>query len=244
MATMQGRPGRRAEKPGTRSMRGGAVRRSASATRGAGSRRGNVGSEPRDVRFFRTQAQWRAWLERHHRSAPAQWVGFWRAATGRPSITWPQSVDEALCFGWIDGLRRGLDAERYAIRFSPRSTTSLWSRVNLARYAELEAAGLVRAAGRAARAKWEDTRAAGYSHESPRSGLDAASLATLRASQKAWRFWEAQTPSYRKVTGHWVVSAKQEATRARRFAALLAACTAGKAIPPLAKWVKVKSPGR
>src|ERR1051326_5839797 len=142
-------------------------------------RRGAGASEPRDVRFFRTQAQWRAWLERPHLGTRAPGGGF-LGATGRRSITWPQSVDEALCFGWIDGLRRGLDAERYAIRFSPRSQTSLWSRVNRERYAELEAAGLVRAASRAARAKWEDTRAAGYSHESPRSELDATSLATLR----------------------------------------------------------------
>src|ERR1041385_2267364 len=195
-----------------------------------------ISNEPHDVKFFRTQAAWRAWLEKKHRTVERQWVGFHRVASGKPSITWPQSVDEALCFGWIDGLRRGLDAERYAIRFSPRSQTSLWSRVNRERYAELEAAGLVRAAGRAARAKWEDTRAAGYSHESPRSELDATSLATLRGSARAWRFWEAQTPGYRKLTGHWVVSAKREATRVRRLAALLAACEAGRAIPPLAKW--------
>src|ERR1051326_8661050 len=105
-------------------------------------RRGAGASEPRDVRFFRTQAQWRAWLESHHRGTAARWVGFWRVATGRPSITWPQSVDEALCFGWIDGLRRGLDAERYAIRVSPRSQTSLWRRVNRERDAARERKGM------------------------------------------------------------------------------------------------------
>jgi uncharacterized protein YdeI (YjbR/CyaY-like superfamily) len=133
--------------------------------------------EPTGVRFFRTQPLWRAWLERNHTRVSQLWVGFRRVGTGKPSITWPQSVDEALCFGWIDGLRRGLDAESYAIRFTPRKANSKWSRVNLKRFAELEAAGLVRAAGRAARAKWDDSRSSGYSHDTPTSVLDAARLA-------------------------------------------------------------------
>ena len=200
--------------------------------------------EPTGVRFFRTQPLWRAWLERSHLRASQLWVGFWRVATGKPSITWPQSVDEALCFGWIDGLRRGLDDESYAIRFTPRKAESSWSRVNLKRFVELEAAGLVHAAGRAARSKWDDSRASGYSHETPSSVLDASRLAALRKRPKAWRFWEAQTPSYRKVAGHWVVSAKREETRARRFAALITCCEAGEAISPVAQWVKVKQVGR
>jgi len=149
-------------------------------------------------------------------------------------------VDEALCFGWIDGLRRGLDAESYMIRFSPRKPRSKWSRVNLKRYAELDARGLVAAAGRAARAKWNDSDAAGYSYEVRRADLDAAGLAKLRRSPRAWRFWNAQTPSYRRMTGHWVVSAKREETRERRLAELVRACEAGEAIRPLAKLVKVK----
>src|SRR5439155_8135432 len=163
--------------------------------------------DPGRARFFRTPRLWRAWLERNHARASGLWVGFWRVATGRRGITWPQSVDQALCFGWIDGIRRGLDAESYAIRFSPRSAKSLWSRVNLKRYAELDRAGQVHAAGRAARAKWDEARASGYSYETPRSGLDPARLAALRANARAWRFWEAQTPSYRRTTGHWVANA-------------------------------------
>jgi len=190
--------------------------------------------------YFETPAEFRRWLEKNHAKATELLVGFHKRGTGNPSMTWPESVDEALCFGWIDGLRRGLDAESYAIRFTPRAATSLWSRVNLKRFGELEQAGLVRAAGRAARAKWDDTRTAGYSYETPRTGLDAAGLAALRARPRAWRFWEAQTPSYRKLCGHWVVSAKQEATGERRFAALVEACEAGRAIPPLAKLIKVK----
>src|SRR4029077_19453982 len=100
-------------------------------------------------RFFATQPAWRKWLVANHAKANMFWVGFWRVGTGRPSITWPQSVDEALCFGWIDGLRRGIDTESYMIRFSPRKADSKWSRVNLKRYAELDAEGLVKPAGRA-----------------------------------------------------------------------------------------------
>jgi uncharacterized protein YdeI (YjbR/CyaY-like superfamily) len=201
---------------------------------------GRAALEPASVRHFRTQAMWRVWLERNHACETQLWVGFWRVATGKPSLTWPQSVDEALCFGWIDGLRRGLDAESYAIRFTPRKATSLWSRLNLKRFAELNTAGLVRPAGHAARSRWDDERTSGYSHDTPQSVLDPRRLAALRARPKAWRFWEAQTPSYRKVAGHWVVSAKREETRDRRFAMLIASCETGRPIPPVARWVKVK----
>jgi uncharacterized protein YdeI (YjbR/CyaY-like superfamily) len=196
--------------------------------------------EPTRVRYFRTQAMWRVWLERNHARESQLWVGFRRVATGRQSITWPQSVDEALCFGWIDGLRRGLDVESYAIRFTPRKATSRWSRLNLKRFAELNSAGLVRPAGHAARSSWDDERTSGYSHDAPQSVLDPRRLAVLRARPKARRFWEAQTPSFRKVAGHWVVSAKREETRDRRFAMLIASCETGRPIPPVAKWVKVK----
>ena len=200
------------------------------------------GNEPHHVRFFRTPAEWRAWLEKNHRSVKQQWVGFHRVATGKPSITWPQSVDEALCFGWIDGLRRGLDSDSYAIRFSPRGGKSLWSRVNLKRYAELEAARKVRAAGRAARAKWSDEKTSGYSHEKASSELDPAGLAALRANPSAWRFWLAQIPSYRKMCASWATGAKRPETREARLRTLVECCREGRAIPPVAKWIKVKPP--
>ena len=187
---------------------------------------------------------WRGWLARHHRKRSELWVGFWRVATGRPSLTWPQSVDEALCFGWIDGLRRGLGAESYAIRFSPRKAGSLWSRVNLKRYAELDAQGLVRAAGRAARARWGVAQRAGYSYETPPRRPAASTLAALRADARAWRFWQAQIPSYRKMAANWVTGAKRADTRASRLATLVDCCARGKAIPPVAKWVKVKKTER
>lgn len=195
---------------------------------------------PTAVKFFATQKAWRAWLTKHHARETVLWVGFWRVSTGKPSITWPQSVDEALCFGWIDGLRRGLDDERYAIRFTPRGAKTVWSRVNLKRYAELEAAGLVSEAGKRERAKWDDSKTSGYSFETPNAGLDAAGLKAIARDAKAKRFWDAQTPGYRKMAGHWATSAKREETRAARLATLIDCCRRGLAIPPVAKWIKVK----
>ena len=191
-------------------------------------------------RFFAKPAQWRAWLAKYHSSRAELWVGFWRVSTGKPSITWPQSVDEALCFGWIDGLRRGLDGERYMIRFTPRKPESIWSRVNMRRYAELEQAGLVKPAGRAAWERRTDARSGVYTFERGYQPLDRERERTLRANARAWAFLEAQTPGYRKMCGHWVMQAKREETRMRRFEALLDCCARGQAIPPLSKWVKVK----
>lgn len=191
-------------------------------------------------RFFVTQAAWRKWLAANHEKRKDLWVGFWRVATRRPCITWPQSVDEALCFGWIDGLRLGLDPESYAIRFSPRKPGSKWSQVNLKRFDELDALGLVRAAGKAARANWRGTRA-GYSYETQGAGLDPELRVRLEANSRARRFWEAQTPSYRKTCGNWVTLAKRAETRASRFATLVDCCVRGVPIPPL-KWLKVKQP--
>jgi uncharacterized protein YdeI (YjbR/CyaY-like superfamily) len=193
-------------------------------------------------RFFATQAAWRKWLAANHAKRDALWVGFWKVACGKPSITWPQSVDEALCFGWIDGLRKGLGAESYMIRFQPRKATSKWSRVNLKRFAELDTAGLVHAAGRAARAKWDDSGQAGYSHEQGLIELDAASGKALKANARAWAFWQAQIPSYRKMVAGWLRSPKREETRASRLATLIDCCAHGKAIPMVAKWVKMKQP--
>jgi uncharacterized protein YdeI (YjbR/CyaY-like superfamily) len=198
-----------------------------------------AGEKPR---FFPTQALWRKWLVTNRKKRKELWVGFWRRATGKPSITWPQSVDEALCFGWIDGLRRGLDAESYMIRFTPRKADSQWSRVNLKRYAELENMGLVARAGKLSRARWDDARPSRYSYEGPPRGLDSSSQAALNANSKARRFWEAQIPSYRKVASHWVVSAKRPETRMKRLATLIDCCARSLAIPPVAKYVKMKKP--
>ena len=193
-------------------------------------------------RFFATPAAWRKWLAANHARHTELVVGFWRVSTGKPCITWPQSVDVALCYGWIDGLRRGIDVEHYTIRFSPRKATSKWSRVNLKRFAELEAEGLVHDAGRAARSKWDDSKQSGYSHEAGLIELDAVSRRQLKANAKAWAFWQAQIPSYRKMVAGWLRSPKREETRVSRLATLIDCCARGKAIPMVAKWVKMKQP--
>ena len=188
-------------------------------------------------RYFATQAAWRAWLVKRHASASELWVGFHRVGTGKPSITWPQSVDEALCFGWIDGLRRGIDDTCYAIRFTPRKSTSIWSRVNVKRYVELERMGLVRAAGRAAFAKRQERRSGVYGHEQKKKVPDAGVEMVLTADARAWKWYTAQTPGYRWLASHWVTNAKREDTRVRRLATLIACCRKGVYIPPLV-WTK------
>jgi len=174
------------------------------------------------ARFFAAPAEWRAWLAANHAQADEAWVGFHRLRTGVPSLTWRESVDQALCFGWIDGVRKGIDARRYRIRFTPRRTGSIWSAVNVRRVGELEALGLMQDAGRAAFAVRRDDRTAIYSHEQRQAAtLSADQEAQFRANAAAWAFFEARPPSWRRVAVYWVVSAKREETRARRLAALI-----------------------
>ena len=183
-------------------------------------------------RFFATPAAWRVWLERHHADAAVLWVGFHRVESGKPSITWPQSVDEALCFGWIDGLRMSLDATSYVIRFSPRKTPSNWSAVNTRRFAELDAAGLVRPAGREAFEARREERTALYTYEKRPLELPPEHEKLLRANRDAWAWWRTAAPSYRKAVAWWIVSAKQAGTRERRLRQLVADCAARRTVPP------------
>lgn len=184
--------------------------------------------------FFATPAAFRRWLAKHHATAEELWVGFHRTATGRPSITWPQSVDEALCFGWIDGVRRTLDAERYVIRFTPRKRRSTWSLVNTRRAEALIRDGRMQPAGLRAFEARDAARSGIYSFEQRETArLDAAAEARFRAAAAAWRFWEAQPAGYRKIAAYWVVSAKREDTRARRLDTLIADSAAGRRIAPL-----------
>jgi uncharacterized protein YdeI (YjbR/CyaY-like superfamily) len=176
------------------------------------------------VQHFASPDQWRAWLAEHHASAPELVVGFWKRGTGRPSMTWSESVDEALCFGWIDGVRRRVDDHSYAIRFTPRKATSTWSNVNVAKVAELEEAGRMTDAGRAAFALRKADRTGIYSFEQGDLTLDET---LLRADPQAWEFWQRQHPSYRRVVTHWVTSAKREQTRVARMTQLVADCAAG-----------------
>ncbi|MBC8021643.1 MAG: YdeI/OmpD-associated family protein [Burkholderiales bacterium] len=173
------------------------------------------------ARYFATPADFRAWLSKNHATAPELWVGFHKVHTGMPSITWPQSVDEALCFGWIDGLRKSLGEGAYAIRFSPRRPRSIWSNVNTRRVAELTKLGLMRPAGLAAFKLRDPARAGIYSSEAREAAFEPALEKTFRAHRAAWKFFNAQPPGYRRVATHWVTSAKREETRAKRLKQLI-----------------------
>jgi uncharacterized protein YdeI (YjbR/CyaY-like superfamily) len=184
--------------------------------------------------FFETPADLRAWLERHHESERELWVGFHKKGTGRPSITWPEAVDEALCFGWIDGVRKGVDDESYKIRFTPRAKTSRWSRVNVERVAELTKLGRMRPAGVAA-FEARGHVAAGSSHEQERVELEPAQERRFRANREAWKYFQERPPSYRKAATWWVISAKREDTRERRLATLIADSEQGRTVAPLTR---------
>jgi uncharacterized protein YdeI (YjbR/CyaY-like superfamily) len=179
--------------------------------------------------FFATPDQWRAWLARHHATAEELWVGFYKRGTGRPSLTWPESVDQALCYGWIDGVRKSLGAESYAIRFTPRRPGSIWSKINLARIEELEALGLMQPAGRAAHATRTDAKSGIYAYEQRSTArFTPEQERTFRRNRKAWSYFQAEAPWYRRNATHWVVSAKREETRAKRLATLIADSAAGR----------------
>ena len=186
--------------------------------------------------YFASPDELRAWLEQHHADATELLVGFYKRATGRPSMTWQESVDVALCFGWIDGVRRGIDDESYSIRFTPRQRRSTWSAINLKRAGELIAEGRMTPAGRAAFEARSDDRSAIYSYEQRRAAeLDADQRARFEAEPDAWAWFQAQAPSYRRTAIHWVVSAKRPETRERRLAALIEDSRAGVKVKPL-RW--------
>ena len=174
-----------------------------------------------DPTFFATPVDFRDWLAAHHATADELWVGFYKKGSGRPSITWPESVDEALCYGWIDGLRRRLDDERYVIRFTPRRRGSIWSEVNTRRADELIAAGQMQPAGLAAYEARDPDKSQFYTYEARHQPLAPAYEAEFRADVDAWAYWAAQPPHYRRGATHWVMSAKREETRRRRLATLI-----------------------
>ena len=185
--------------------------------------------------FFRSPAELRRWFARHHATARELLVGYWKVGSGRPSITWPESVDEALCVGWIDGVRRRLDDERYVIRFTPRKATSVWSAVNIERVQALEAEGRMTDAGRAAFAARRENRSGIYSFEQRNVELPPAYAKLLKANRAAWRDFRSRAPSYRKAAMWWIVSAKQEATRQRRLARLIELAAQGLPIPAFSR---------
>ncbi len=176
-------------------------------------------------RFFATAAAFRAWLETNGDSVDELLVGYWKVDSGRPSMTWPESVDEALCFGWIDGVRKRIDDEAYHIRFTPRRPGSIWSAVNIACVEVLTVAGRMRPAGLSAFAARIERKSAVYAYEQrDHPELTAEETRAFRKQRAAWKFFEACPPSYRKPILYWVVSAKKPETRQRRLAQLIEAC--------------------
>lgn len=174
--------------------------------------------------FFSTQNEFRQWLEKNHEKQTELLVGFYKVGSGKPSMTWPQSVDEALCFGWIDGIRRSIDGESYSIRFTPRKPQSIWSAVNIKKVEELTAKGLMEPAGIAAFAKREESKSKIYAYENEPVKLSGEFEKEFKAHEKAWTFFEKQANWYKKRELNWVMSAKQEATRRSRLAQLIKCC--------------------
>jgi uncharacterized protein YdeI (YjbR/CyaY-like superfamily) len=187
-------------------------------------------------KFFASPAEWRAWLEKHHADRQELWVGFYKRESGRPSITWPESVDGALCFGWIDGVRKSIDPASYKIRFTPRKPRSIWSAINVKRAKELSKSGLMHAAGLAAFEKRDGDRSAIYAYEQRKSAqLPAEFEKQFLANAGAWAFFQAQPPWYRRTSTYWVINAKKEETRLKRLATLIDCCARQRPIPSLTR---------
>jgi uncharacterized protein YdeI (YjbR/CyaY-like superfamily) len=177
--------------------------------------------KPVKPRFFPSGAAFRAWLERHHARPRGLLVGLYRKASGRGGLTYPEALDAALCFGWIDGPRRGLDETAYTIHFSPRRPGSIWSRVNLGHVKRLTRAGLMAPAGIAALKRRDPARTGVYAFEQPPARLRASELAQFRSGPEAWAFFQAQPPGWRRTITFWVVSPRRPETRAFRLQALI-----------------------
>ena len=193
-----------------------------------------VGSPDNPV-FFPTQDEFRAWLQEHHASEGPLWVGYYRKSSGRASITWAETVDEALCFGWIDGVRKSRDETSYVIRFTPRRPTSVWSARNFERVEALRAAGCMRPPGLAAYAHRNKHPQSGYTVGDRPTEFPAEIARRFQAHLSAWDFYNAQPPGYRKQTVFWVTSARREATRERRLAQLIEDSVNGLRIQQLRK---------
>ena len=181
--------------------------------------------------FFKTQSDLRKWFEQHHATEPELLAGYYRRDSGKPSITWPESVDEALCFGWIDGIRRSLDEVSYTIRFTPRRARSTWSAVNIKRAKELADQRRMTPPGLKAFAARQENRSGIYSYEQRSAELPDPYRRLLKKNQAAWKFFQAQPPSYRKAANWWVLSAKKEETRLKRLDKLIHYSTQEETIP-------------
>ena len=186
--------------------------------------------------FFATTDELRAWLEENHATATELFVGFYKRGSGKPSISWQELVDEELCFGWIDGVRKGIDDVSYSNRITPRTQRSTWSAINIARVKELIALGRMHPAGLKAFERRTDERSATYSYEQRKTArLEPAAERSFRANKKAWAFFQAQPPSYRRAAIWWVIGAKREETREKRLATLIRDSQNGRTVGPLTR---------
>lgn len=186
-------------------------------------------------RAFRSQAAFRTWLATHHATTPELVVRLFKTSAAHRGLVYPQALDGALCFGWIDGVRRSFDAESFTIRFTPRKARSIWSRVNVAHVERLIAAGRMAPPGLAAYAARDDARTGIYSFERRAATLAPAYARAFRAETRAWTFFQGEAPWYRRTCAYWVMSAKREETRAKRLAQLIACSAASKRIPQMAR---------
>lgn len=173
--------------------------------------------------FFSNQAEFRKWLEQNHQTETELLVGYYKVGTGKPSMTWSESVDQALCFGWIDGVRRSVDTESYCIRFTPRKPTSIWSNINIKKMEELTKAGLMQPAGLAIFEKRKHHKSTYYTYENKEGILPEEFERKFKEHPKAWEFFMKQSPSYRRVIIYRITSAKQESTRQSRLNAAIEA---------------------
>ena len=183
--------------------------------------------------FFESPAGFRAWLQKHHKTADELWVGFYKKASGKPTITWQEAVDEALCFGWIDGIRKKVDADSFTNRFTPRRRGSFWSDVNTRRVAELTKAGRMRAAGRAAFAARDAARTEAIARVRRDPRLEKRLEARFKANRAAWEFFNAQPAGYRRMATWFVMSAKRDETRVKRLDSLIDISASGRRLVPM-----------
>jgi uncharacterized protein YdeI (YjbR/CyaY-like superfamily) len=179
-------------------------------------------------KFFRTPADFETWLEKNHATAIELWVGFYTKDSGKPSITWPESVDQALCFGWIDGIRKRVDEISYQIRFTPRRRGSIWSATNIKRAEDLARQKQMRPMGLKAFAARIQNKSGIYSYEQRSTKLSDPYAKLLKQNKAAWNFFKTQSPSYRKMIGWWIISAKKEETRMARVTKLISESAKGK----------------
>lgn len=177
--------------------------------------------------FFAKQADFRKWFQKNHKKETEVLVGFYKVGSGKPSMTWSQSVDEALCFGWIDGVRKSIDKDSYQIRFTRRKSTSIWSAINIKKIEELTRQGLMHPAGLACFEKRTEARSRIYSHEKDEATLTQHFKNQFKKNKKAWEYFQSLAPSYKKVSIHWVMSAKQEKTQLKRLTQLILDSEAG-----------------